>query len=103
VDMISNEIRAQLRQEARHCGYANYETFTVALVIDNDRRLISHARAIAPDGPEALRGWVEQRFIDPVCQEGVTNHGMAATLCAYAFASVDWVELCEEWTKPEGA
>lgn len=103
----------------RHCGYANYETFTIAVVVENDRKLITEARALLADVEtvarrsvwadvhlgdmaDACRAWVEARFIDPVCQDGATHHGIAATLCNAALGQVDWLELVEEWTKEEG-
>jgi hypothetical protein len=98
--------------EDRHCGYANYETFTIAVVVDNDQGLLREIRAlvaieaelVGPDAlPDFVKAWVESRFIDPVCQEGATHHGIAATLCNAALSEVDWLELAEEWLKEEGA
>ena len=96
----------------RHCGYANYETFTIGVVVENDRALITEARALVAgcfeselidvEAADAVRAWVEAKFIDPVCQEGATHHGIAATLCNAALGQVDWLELVEEWTKEEG-
>ena len=97
----------------RHCGYANYETFTIAVVVDNDRELYNESRTLVAhlttemeyefQVADALREWVEARFIDPVCQEGTTYHGIAATLCNSALGQVDWLELVHEFTKEEGA
>ena len=93
----------------RHCGYANYETFTIAVVVDNDQRLYNESREVVATArtkfsyefeiADALRSWVEARFIDPVCQDGATHHGIAATLCNAALGQVDWIELVHEFTK----
>lgn len=96
----------------RHCGYANYETFTIAVVVENDRKLIAEARAFTIDAvgrlsyafevAEEVRRWVELRFITPVVGDGSTGHGIAATLVGSALGQVDWEELVTEWLKPEG-
>lgn len=96
----------------RHCGYANYETFTIAVVVDNDQQLYKESRAMVAQSQsereyafevaDDVRAWVEARFITPVTEDGATHHGIAATLVNSALGEVDWAELVEEWTKEEG-
>jgi hypothetical protein len=98
-----------------HCGYKNYETFTVAVWMDNDQDLYRTSRSVVRaaaegddgagednDGPtidisagaEALKAWVEEGWIDPITERG-DDTGPASTLLSAAFAEVDWYELAE--------
>lgn len=94
------------------CGYANYETFTIAVVVGNDRKLIGEARAFTLDAvarlafafevAEEVRRWVEERFITPVIGDGSSHHSIAGTLCGSALNRVAWDDLVAEWLQEEG-
>lgn len=115
----TEEIRQHLRDSRKHQGYANFETFSVGLVIDNNRALLEAARTIVRDAitadpdvdlwparaADALKSWVE-RNAEPVITGPTTAtrefRGLASTLAAAALAEVDWLELAEEYAKGEG-
>jgi hypothetical protein len=97
--------------EERHCGYRNYETFSVAVMIDNDRHLLAEARLVTAhalltrgyrfEACDRLRAWFEERFTDWVT-EADRDHNIASTFVTTCLGAVDWLELLEEWEKEEG-
>ena len=119
----ADAIRAHLRESRRHQGYANFETFTVALVLDNAKELqdeayatVYGARANEPNAElkrvraaDALKDWItgqldmsartDRNYMDV---DHIDLQGMAETLLAAALAEVDWLELAEEYAKGEG-
>lgn len=96
--------------DTTHQGYKNYETFTVAFAIGNDRRLKSEAEFLAksmaigaeyPDvrAAEALRKWVEEKLLTEKRGAEVEDvlSGIGSTLLNSAMGEVDWLEVAHEF------
>lgn len=89
-----------------HQGYVNYETFTVAVVLDNTRKLHERQRAIVRaaldaggeypmvDAAKALQEWAEREVI-PDPDEIPDKYGIGATLLRSAIEEVDWMDLAK--------
>jgi hypothetical protein len=95
-----------------HCGYRNYETFSVAVVVDNDQDLYHRARDIANGATisadiegrdrdcaaaDAVKAWLEALWIDPVTEDGPASGTPASTLLLAAWSEVDWLEIVREY------
>lgn len=96
----------------RHCGYANYETWSVAATLDNDRALNEAMVKLVEgcagkrliDVADAIREFVERlRPIDDGAESTFTtplDEGAALlrwSLLNAALVRVDWRELAETW------
>jgi hypothetical protein len=92
------------------CDYTNYETFTVAMLLSNDRPMYEEARAVTSrlisalhrvaDIAEALESMVEQWYLDVDGREMACKRDadkLAHELMTAALARVDWREIAEEW------
>ena len=84
----------------RYNGWANYETWNVALWIDNEegsyherKDLARHANSVG-DLADRLKGWIEEMAPDL----GAT---MYADLLNAALSEVDWYEIAEHWYEEE--
>jgi hypothetical protein len=114
------EIREHLRDSRKHQNYANYETFTVALVLDNNRDLQETAQSIVrrafatqddaelrrPYAADALKAWITDELDMSDKTDADRNYmrvshidlqGMAETLLLAALSEVDWLELADEF------
>ncbi len=95
------------------CGYRNYDTFTVAMFLSNDRVRYERASEFArqalamPEGVTAdlwLSG-VLQTFVEEECLLICVREGRCRTdavtpaheLMMAALARVDWRRIAEEW------
>ena len=89
-------------------GWANRETWTVALWLDNDSGTYHYWREVAqywmPNGFEAAVRVVEDRLIEEIRDGSVdlSDHGMMRDLLTTALHTVDWREIAvsrfdEEW------
>lgn len=80
----------------RHNGWANYETWNVALWINNEEPtyrercdLARRARGVG-DLAETLKAWVHDMAPD-------LGASMFADLLNAALSAVDWYEIAENW------
>ena len=89
---------------AEYNGYNNYETWLVALWIDNDpyyQDMIVNeitARHIEDKSglSQAIKEFVEEM---PDVSKAIENGGMVADLVNSTLSDVDWYELAEIYTK----
>lgn len=107
------------RAKAGYNGWANYETWAVALWIDNEqgtheqRRGMGHtAVRIAPVNQNVPEIWTAQQaaryaYADAL-KEWVTDElmpdlgaSLAADLLGAALSEVDWAEIAENWLYDE--
>jgi len=86
----------------KYNGYNNYETWLVALWIDNDEYRQCEARRIARREPslahlsDALKEWVESwDEVYTACDAA----SIVADLINAALSEVDWYELAEMYAK----
>ncbi len=93
-------------------GYANYETWAVALWIDNDQGLYSTRLELVQEAVndeeepyqigQRLKDWVNDSDNGIIPDLGAT---LASDLLSAALSEVDWTELAEHWMdeadKPE--
>ena len=77
-------------------GWSNYETWNVALWIDNEpgtyderRELARRARSVS-DLANSLKAWVEEMAPD-------LGASMFADLLGAALSEVDWSEIADHW------
>ena len=85
-------------------GWKNYETWVVALWIDNDQSTYNYSRELAqeyrmPDGAkyplaDALKSWVVNDLIPDVS-------GLAGDLLGAALDEVNWFEIAENYLSEE--
>jgi hypothetical protein len=83
-------------------GYTNYETWAVALWVDNDEGLYRARRALLAgmstvedhEKANALKEWVEEMMPDV----GAT---LWADLLGGALSEVNWIELARNWAEEE--
>lgn len=79
-------------------GYTNYQTWNIALWIDNDQGLHEMCKDMERlDDVRALATWLKEYFIDeinPLADQANTY----ADLLGHALASVDWYEVAEAVT-----
>jgi len=100
------------REDEGHQGYSNYETFTIAVEIDNDRNLSNYWRNRAKDIYEheayvsrSMSRWDSARIIladamrEHYDSEAPELEGVYGSLLAAALGEVDWLELAEEQLK----
>ena len=81
-------------------GWTNYETWNVALWIDNDPGTYQEAREMARRAPSEgrlakdLQGWVEEMAPD-------LGASMFADLLSAALSEVDWYEIAAHYYEEE--
>lgn len=114
-------------QDKTYNGWKNYETWSVALIVDNERGLYEQRREMArqawdeaePDRSEyhtrsqgaryafadALKDWVEEQV--EVKNEGYGQGDrdawgmLCAQLIGAALSEVDWTEIADNWLNEE--
>lgn len=76
-------------------GYTNYQTWNIALWIDNDQGLHEQCQEIEKlDDVRAVANWLKDYFTDeanPLADQANTY----ADLLGHALAMVDWQEVAE--------
>ena len=79
-----------------HNGWSNYETWNVALWVDNDQGAYEHRCEMArrARSPHALASNVKEWVEDMAPDLGTT---MFADLLNAALSEVDWYEIAENW------
>lgn len=87
----------------KYNGYNNYETWLVALWIDNDQCYQEMVQELAEqysddenDMASALKEFVEEM---PDVSKALENSGMVADLVNSTLSDVDWYELAEMYIK----
>jgi len=75
-------------------GYTNYQTWNVALWIDNDEGMYDYAHEMAAEleKPSRIADWLKD-YIEEL--NPVTDASMFSDLMGHALASVDWYEIAE--------
>lgn len=87
-------------------GWANYETWLVALHIDNDAGTYERRRGMAEEArtgeriaacalADALKGWVTDELVPQL------ENGLGADLLGAALSEVDWYEIAENFLEEE--
>jgi hypothetical protein len=85
----------------RHNGYANYETFAVAMWIDNDELFCTEITQMAEDAIEEgiesyhFAGQVKAYVENEILGESYPDSGLLADLFNAAWSEIDWYELAE--------
>ena len=87
----------------KYNGYNNYETWLVALWIDNDQCYQENVREIAENCKDdvnicasTIKEYVEEM---PDVSRAIENGGMVADLVNSTLSDVDWYELAEMYIK----
>lgn len=114
--MIAGARRAA--ENAGYNGWSNYETWSVALVIDNDQRTYSESREIVRDAiqngepseywteedrkrfrvADALKDWVERSLeISTEPTEAEPMSFLVSQLVSAALSDVNWTEIAENY------
>jgi hypothetical protein len=88
-----------MTQSEERQGFSNYETYSVALIIDNDevaqeqaRRLAKAEYVEAHDADDALKDWLEAAVEVPA---GTFPECMRTQLLGAALGRVNWREIAE--------
>lgn len=85
-------------QETGYQGWKNYETFSVALAIDNDSGDLDNACEIARENNEPLDCGLEiRRLVEESAQNLLDEPTLAATLLNAALDRVDWREVGQHY------
>jgi hypothetical protein len=94
----ANAERAHKEALKGYQGWDNFETWCVALWLNNEQRLQETAREIIREtvgrawgAEDALKRWVENNLLPDL---GAT---FASDLLAYAFGGVNWTEIAESF------
>lgn len=97
-------------------GFANYETFSLAVVVDNEQGSREHARAFVweleqstdvPGGLDSeggvrwLRATIGDRLRDYFEQQLPEVESWPGSLMLAGFGRIDWSELADHWTDSE--
>ena len=78
---------------AKHNGWTNWETWNVALWLQNDSpSVLAWATEAAEDNPDALQGFVESDYLSELS-------GLASDLVTNALAGVNWAEIADALTE----
>ena len=88
----------------KYNGYNNYETWLVALWIDNDQCYLEDVRSMADGCTEkdtndlatSIKEYVENM---PDVSQAIESGGMVADLVNSTLSDVDWYELAEMYIK----
>lgn len=84
-------------------GFRNYETFSVAVVVDNDQSMHDHARAFVWEleqaGAESYD--IADRVKEYHEQAMPELKGFWSSLLRAGWDGVDWLELVEHWQDAE--
>lgn len=103
-------------KDERYNGWTNYETWFVALWIDNDegtherrhemaREALDHAEpnALLPEMDTARYGYEQalEDWVEEMCD--APENGLAADLLTAALGRVDWREIAQNWIEEERA
>lgn len=109
-------------QDKTYNGWKNYETWSVALIVDNERGLYEQRREMARQAwddaesdrseyhtrsqgaryafADALKEWVEEQVSEQVT--ALSDFGMLASqLIGAALSEVDYVEIADNWLNEE--
>jgi len=99
---------------AKYQGWTNYETFTVAVVLKNDRVWSDKIKAkgeelyAQDDTPLRLADWLRKIAQDRApldgSQDADTKCGgpmVYSTLLEHALGSVNWLEIAQDFLKQE--
>lgn len=85
-------------------GWTNYQTWNVALWLDNDQGLCDMAREIASrdyeynfERDDALR-----EFVEELADGTLSQASMASDLLGHAIAYVNWTEIAEVYRDEAG-
>lgn len=99
--------------EAGYNGWRNFETWSTALIVDNDEALyrqrlelvaaveVKPSESLTPvearryATAEALREWITGEVLEPTSDEPLSY--LWTQLVDAALAAVDWAELAEAW------
>lgn len=92
-----------MSENEKYNGYNNYETWLVALWIDNDQCYQSDVHELAEQNKDdegscasAIKAYVEEM---PDVSTAIENGGMVADLVNSTLSDVDWYELAEMYIK----
>jgi len=75
-------------------GWVNYETWLVALWIDNDQGLYEEARRIVREGGD-LKDYIEEIICLSFGDESSWPTGLVGDLLTSALAEVEWRDIAE--------
>lgn len=87
--------------EEGYNGWANYETWLLALNVDNDQYLYNERRAIVREAlgktnaeiGDALKEWLEELAWKKECD----CYKICATWDSRSWGEIDWIEVAEAW------
>jgi hypothetical protein len=106
------EIRQHLIDSRKYNGWANYETWSVNLILSNEqgldtqcRELVVEAMASEPDADlkrvraaDVLKEWVTDEWLGTFYEE-INNFGdaglLASQLVSASLSEVDWLEIAD--------
>lgn len=75
-------------------GWTNYESWVVALWIDNEESAHINAREIASEHESDMAaGEAIERWLDSQLEDRIPESGLLADLITHAMARVDWREI----------
>jgi hypothetical protein len=102
-----------MSEDHTYNGWRNYETWSVALHVDNDESTYNESRELVKDFvseydsleeakesryelANRIKAWAEAIYLDPIL-EGDMAASLAAQLLQGAWSDVDWDEIAENW------
>ncbi len=88
--------------DKRYNGWANYETWLVALWMDNDYGTVDHWNEVAEelwdeDDPHKSQRLLANRMKDEITEHMPDLKGLYADMLNAAFAEVDWDEIASHY------
>jgi hypothetical protein len=109
-----------VEKDTTYNGWKNYETWSVALIVDNDQGLYNERRAIVRDAIEnhkeseywteeeatrygvadAIKEWIEGAAETDVVPDFPLSY-LWSQLLAAALSEVDWHEIADNWIEDE--